>query len=309
MTTSRRFRAAEARLWESVALEPEEVWLDLPRTRARVRALTVGDPAGQPLLFVHGGSNSASSWVDLAARLTHRCCVMVDRPGCGLSPRLPEPLREQHALNAFADAFLADVVDAIAAPSADVIGTSFGGYFSLRGAAAHPSSVDRLVLLGYSIGAPVEYLPPMMRMSVIPGIGKLMARLPPPRAAIKPMLRQIGLRDAVDSGRFDAVRIAWFLELLRETDTMLNELRDMPPLMSPLKGLNDSMLLSDATLAAVTMPTLMVWGRSDPMGGESVARAFAARLPTATLDLVEGGHAVWMDDPDGIGARVAAFLN
>jgi pimeloyl-ACP methyl ester carboxylesterase len=301
-----RFRAAEARLWQALGLEPAELQLQLPRTGAKVRALVVG--SGPPVAFVHGGSNAASSWADLAARLTTRTCVLVDRPGCGLSPRAPEPLRDVQQFERFTDDFLSDVIDAIDAPEADVIATSFGGYFGLRGAAAAGERVRRLVLLGYSIGAPIDRVPPVMRMSVLPGLGQLMVRLPPPRAAIKPMLRQIGLKDAVESGAFTEIMVDWFRSLLCETDTMLNELRDAPPFLNFRRGLNDAILFTDDVLKAVTVPTLMLWGRSDPMGGEPVAKALAARLPNATLEMVDGGHAVWIDHPDSIAARITAFL-
>ncbi len=306
MSKETRFRSAEERLWQAVGLAPVELRLQLLRTGTEVRALVVG--SGPPVVFIHGGSNAASSWVDLAARLTPQTCVLVDRPGCGLSPRLPEPLRNVARLEQFADDFLSDVIDAIDAPIADVFATSFGGYFAIRGTAAAPDRVRRLVLLGYSIGAPIDHVPMVMRMSVIPGLGQLMARLPPPRVAIKPMLRQIGLKDAVESGAFTEIMVDWFRSLLCETDTMLNELRDLPPALTVRRGLNDAMLFTDEVLQRVANPTLMLWGRSDPMGGEPVAKALTARLPNATLEMVDGGHAPWIDHPDAIASRIEAFL-
>ncbi len=300
------YRAEEQRLWASVDLTPTEQFLSLARTGATVRCLTVG--SGDPIVFVHGGSNAGSSWVDLASRLVNRQCVLLDRPGCGLSPRLPTPLTDAAALARFADDFLADVFDALGLPTADVIGTSFGGYFSLRGVASMPERVPHLVLLGYSIGIEMQYVPPMMRMSVIPGLGQLMTRMSPPKAAIKPMLRQIGLKGALASGRFDQGRVNWFRSLLVNTDTMLNELRDLPKLMTPIRGVSPALRHSDENLARITSPTLLLWGRDDPMGDESVATAFASRFPSAVLEMVDGGHAVWMDDPDAIAARVADFL-
>jgi pimeloyl-ACP methyl ester carboxylesterase len=306
VTNATRFRAAEARLWHSVGVTPSERLLSLRRTGAQVRVLTVGQ--GAPAVFIHGASNAASSWVDLAARLPGRECVLVERPGCGLSPRLPHPLRDPEGLRSFAADFLVDVLDAMEVPTADVIATSLGGFFALHGTAATPGRVRRLVTLGYSIGAPIERVATMMRMSGVPGVGRLMARLTPPRAAIKPMLRQIGLRHAVDSGAFNDVMIDWFLSLLRDTPTMLNELRDLPPVILPLRGLNESVLLTDELLKRVEAPTLMLWGRDDPFGGESVGRAFAPRLPNALLEVVDGGHAPWIDNKDGIAERVDSFL-
>jgi pimeloyl-ACP methyl ester carboxylesterase len=51
-----------------------------------------------------------------------------------------------------------------------------------------------------------------------------------------------------------------------------------------------------------------VWGTDDPFGGAGVARSFVARIPGATLALVPGGHAVWIDDAEGAAAAAVAWL-
>lgn len=301
------FADADRKLWKHFGLAPQERSLYLERIGTDVRAQIVGDD-GPVILFIHGGSNAGTSWVDLVSKLPGYRCVVVDRPGCGLSPRFRAPLKDRAALARFGDDFVVDVLDALGVETADVIGTSFGGYFALRGVGAATPRVRHLVLFGYSIGAPLQHIPVFMRMSAIPGMGQMTARMKTPRAAIKPMLRQIGLKDALANGNFSDAHIDWFLGLLRDTDTMLNELRDLPVVITPLNGLNPEVLLTDADLARVTVPTLMLWGRSDPFGGETVARPFVARVPGATLEMVDGGHAAWIDDPEGIGARVKEFL-
>lgn len=300
------YRAAEAALWASVGVTPTERFLNLKRTGTTVRAQTVG--SGDPVVFIHGGSNAGTSWADLVARLPNRRCIVVDRPGCGLSPRLAAPHTDVNAFADFAGGLLADVLDALDLETADVIGTSFGGYFSIHGVGAIPDRVRHLVLLGYSVGVEFQYLPPMMRMSTLPGLGPFMARMPTPKPAIKPMLRQIGLKGSLASGRFTQHHIDWFHALLANTDSMINELRDSPKLMTAIKGFNPGLLFTDQQLARVTTPTLILWGRDDPMGNESVAAAFNERFPSATLEMVDGGHAAWIDHPDEIATRVEAFL-
>ena len=71
--------------------------------------------------------------------------------------------------------------------------------------------------------------------------------------------------------------LEWFRSLLNDTDTMANELKQGPPIITPIKGVNDSVLLPDGVLASIDVPTCFVWGTNDPMGGEAVARPFAAR--------------------------------
>ncbi len=64
-----------------------------------MRVLEVGE--GVPVLFVHGASSGGSSWAPLVACLSGFRCILLDRPGFGLSPRLNEPLADIGRLEAF----------------------------------------------------------------------------------------------------------------------------------------------------------------------------------------------------------------
>lgn len=297
------FATAEQALWDEFGVAPTQEWLDLPT--GRVRALVTGD--GPTVVFVHGASNAASSWISLAAQLRDHRCVLLDRPGCGLSPALPARLASASDLAAFGDAFVAAVADALGEPSLDVVGTSFGGYFALRGTAAAPSRVGKLVTLGWSVGAPIGRAPLLMRIGASPRVSRVTNALPAPKAMVRPMLKQIGLRAAVTSGAFTPVMVNWFHALLRDTNTMRNEVASLPPLLT-MRGMNPDVLLGDDVLARVTVPTLLLWGRDDPFGGEAIARRFAARLPAATLEMVDAGHAPWIDDAAGVADRLRTFL-
>ena len=304
--TEETYRRAERVLWDSVGAEPTERHLALERTGATVRVQEVGE--GEPVVFVHGASNSGTSWASLAARLEGFRCVLIDRPGCGLSPPLASGLRDMTELGSFADALVVDVLDAIDAASATVVGTSFGGYFVLRAAAAHPDRIDRVVTLSWSFGAPTVSTPLVMRIAMQPLLRRLATKISPTERMARAMLKQIGLRHAVESGSFGAVEMAWFLSLLRDTDTMRNEIDAMPRVVT-MRGFNDETLLLPSLLAQVTSPTYVLWGEDDPMGGAEIAREFVSGLPNAELELMpRAGHAPWMDDPDHVAERVGAFL-
>ncbi len=301
-----RYRHAERSLWASVGAQPTESWLELRRTGARVRVLEVGD--GPPVLFVHGASNAGTSWASLAARLHDFRCILIDRPGCGLSPRLPENLPDRPALAAFADSLVVDVLDALDLAKSHVVGTSFGGYFALRAAAAHPDRITSLIELGWTFGAPIESTPLVMRVAMQPSLGRLMTRMKPNERIVRSLLKQIGLRRAVETGRFGDVEIAWFLSLLRDTDTMRNEI-DTSPRVVTMRGFNAETILPASLLAQVIMPAFFLWGGEDPMGGPTVARQIVRQLPNAELELMpEAGHAPWIDDPDYVASRISGFL-
>lgn len=299
-----RHRAAEAAYWRHEGVEPVERWVQVGRG-PRLRVLEVGD--GSPVLFVHGASNGGTSWASLAARLPGFRCLLLDRPGCGLSEPAPR-VRTIAELQQTAAGLLADVLDGLEVPSAHLVATSLGGYHALTTAATHPGRVQRVVVLGFPIGAPHGPVPVVMRLAGARRLGKAMARLPVGERAVRALLGSVGLRQALRSGRMPQEGVDWYRSLLNHTRTMANDLDAAPAVIRPFSGMNDAVLLSDAVLGRIQAPVRFVWGDEDRFGGAEVARAFAPRVPGAELHVVPGGHAVWMDDPDRVAALTGEFL-
>ena len=292
-----RFRHAEQRLWDSVGYSPTERRVRLERTDCTVRIQELGD--GPAVVLVHGASNGGSSWASLVARLNGFRCIMLDRPGCGLSDALPSSLEGIADIQHYADGLITDLLDALGLANAHLVATSYGGYFALRAAAAHPDRIDRIVEFSWTVGAPMATVPLLMRLGTVPGAGWLMARVPPSERAVRMMLRQIGLGAALQSGRFTQEALDWYVALLRHTHTMRNDIKASPKLVSPIRGMNEQVLLPSSLLAGVQAPIFFLWGEDDPNGGAEVARRFVELLPNAELELMPGvGHAPWMDDPD-----------
>ena len=122
------------------------------------------------------------------------------------------------------------------------------------------------------------------------------------------MLRRIGLRSAVDSGRFTPTMVDWYVALLRDTDTMRNDLRGGPRF--PLRAMDDRALLPQRLLEQIRTPMLFLWGEEDPFGGPEVARQLVGSLPNAELELWPGaGHAPWIDDPERAATTTRAFFD
>jgi pimeloyl-ACP methyl ester carboxylesterase len=258
---------------------------------------------------VHGASNSAVSWAELVARLDGFRWIVLDRPGCGLSPAHPTGFDDIGRFEAFSDALVVDVLDAMELETAHVVATSYGGNMALRGAAAHPDRYDRMVLLGWSVGAPIAYVPMVMRIGAIRVLGRMMAAVPAHERAVRMIFKQIGLRHALETGRVSQEMLDTFVALLRNTDTMANELKAGPRLIHPVRGFDDRILLSRQLLGSIATPTFFLWGEDDPMGGPDIAAAFAAQVPNAELELMpSAGHAVWVDDPEHAAKTVSAFL-
>jgi len=302
-----RYRDAERRLWASVGVTPTERRVHLDHIGVSVRLQEAGD--GPAVVFVHGASNSGVSWAPLVARMPGFRCVLLDRPGCGLSDPIDVEFRDVETLERFAHALVVDVLDALGLEGAHVVSTSYGGYLAVRAAAAHPDRVHRVVEFGWLLGAPSGRFPLIMRMARVPGLGRLGAAIPPNERAVRALFRRIGLRQALDGGRISQEVIDCYRALLRDTPTMRNEIKTSALLLSPDGRVDGRPLLPAGVLGDIATPMFFLWGEEDPFGGPDAAREFVAQLPNAELEFLPGaGHAVWIDDPDHVATATTQFL-
>jgi pimeloyl-ACP methyl ester carboxylesterase len=87
--------------------------------------------------------------------------------------------------------------------------------------------------------------------------------------------------------------------------TSLAELRAS---ISPT-GWQPGLALRPEELQELTVPTLLIWGDHDPLGGADVARMTAATIPDARLELLSAGHAPWLRHPDRVATMVRDFVH
>lgn len=64
-----------------------------------------------------------------------------------------------------------------------------------------------------------------------------------------------------------------------------------------------------AELAPIAQPTMLIWGKDDPMGSPAIDKRAAEAIPDAELVVVEGGHAPWLKQAARPGPMVSAFLS
>ena len=303
--TEARYRDAERRLWAWHGADPIERRLQLATSGRAVRVQELGD--GPPIIFLHGALTSGLSWASLAARLTGFRCIVVDRPGTGLSEPLAERL-DVHNVPRIVETFVVDLLDALGLESAHLAANSLGGYIALRTAAAHPDRIDRMIQYSWPVGVETSNVPWLVRVLSLPGAGPLIASLPPSERALRLILRMIGGGANLDAGRLDA-DIPAYVALFRDTDTLRNELTQARAFVSPRRGL-DRLVLPDTLLEMIRTPTYLLWGEDDGFGGARSARRMAALMPNAQLELLPGvGHTPWFDDLDHCVEVTRRFLN
>src|SRR3954471_14180783 len=118
------YRQAEQRVWAKLGVVPVDRQITLA-SGSKVRVQEVGD--GPPVVFIHGVNVAGASWCQLAARLDGFRCILVDRPGCGLSDRIVgSPRRDLSSVEAYADRLLPELLDGLDLDRAMVCATSYG---------------------------------------------------------------------------------------------------------------------------------------------------------------------------------------
>lgn len=128
----------------------------------RLHVHRFGDPAGSPVLVVHGVRNHGGRYRRLAHdALPDRRVLAVDLRGHGDSGWDPPWDVATH---------VADLVETLTAEGVggpvDVVAHSFGGLLTLALAGAHPDLVRRAVLLDPAVALPVEVLRAAVRMDM-----------------------------------------------------------------------------------------------------------------------------------------------
>lgn len=292
-----------ARFERAIAQTVAERRVTLRSTGTGVRVQTTGE--GPAVLLIHGGPNTGSTWAPIIPYLQGFRCLIVDRPGTGLSD---DHVLRPSSLFEVADRFVADLLDGLEIERAHVVASSFGGFLALRSAASTPARFDRMVQMACPAFAPGMKTPPFMKMMRFGFVRWLVPKLPPTQRANDDILRQIGHGASLDAARIPASFSEWYLEMLRHTHTMRN---DLAMIGGALVGdhFDPALTLDPALLGRVTTPTLFVWGADDGFGGEEVGRQVVQPMPSATLEMVPAsGHLPWLDDPAAVGARTFAFL-
>lgn len=297
-----RYRRAEQQLWDAVRLTPAEVRVPLASVGVDVRVQVIGD--GPPVLFIHGGPNSGSTWAPILPHFSGFRSLIVDRPGTGLS----DPYVLTGDPYDFARTFVTDLLDDLNVERAHVVASSFGGFLALVSAASHPGRFDRMVQMACPAFAPGMKTPLFMRLMSLRPIRWLMNTLPPNERVGKSILRQIGHGASLDADRIPQVFFDWYLALQRYTDTMRNE-AEMIGRAASLRGFPTEMDIPEETLRAVETPTLFLWGEDDAFGDQATAEHMTALMPNAQLEMLpQSGHLPWLDAPEHIGRRTAGFL-
>jgi non-heme chloroperoxidase len=253
-------------------------------TGVTLRYAAHGDPAGVPVVLLHGLSDSHPSYAPMTAHLpAHIRAYAITTRGHGDSDK-PEHgygLEDQAA-------DVAAFLDAVGLDAAVIVGHSMGGYIAQRFAVDHPERTVALVLMGA-----------FRSIAGDPGLDEFRAALDELTDPVDPefarAFQESTITRPLAPGQLeDAIAESCKLPV-RVWKAVLDGLLQAPP---------------PTETGTITAPTRMIWGDRDAYIPRDEQLLLADAIPGAELIVYEGtGHALHWEEPARAAADVAAFLS
>ena len=252
-------------------------------TGVRLRCVEQGERDGDPVLFLHGWPDS---WFTFSRVFAHRPsrvrALAIAQRGFGESEH-PDSSYSIPELAADAVAFL----DAGGLGRATLVGHSYGSFVARHVAIAHPTRVDRLVLIGTGVPAANE---------VTRELRAALADLP------DPIPREFA-RDFQASTAYRPLPPEFFERIVDESLKIPSRL--WRPMIDRLLEYDDSVRLSE-----ILAPTLLVWGDHDALFSRADQDRFLDALPAAKLSIYdETGHCPNWERPERVAADITDFVH
>lgn len=247
---------------------------------------------GETIVMLPAGAHSRRDYDELREQLPPRFrTIAIDWPSHGDSPAdrpgQGDPRAARYSAMRFAD-IAEEVVAQLAPQGAIVLGNSVGGFAAARLASRRPELVRGLVVVD---GGGFAGRPPQARLFCA-----LMAR-PWFLRRIYPSFSKQYMRPRSEADR-------------RARSAAIATTRGEPGL-SVVCGLWRSFASPEHDLRAeaggISAPTLLVWGRRDPVIPLKLGRRAAELVPGARLAVLDSGHVPHTTDPAGFAAELIPF--
>ncbi|WP_347754785.1 alpha/beta hydrolase [Agrococcus sp. ProA11] len=293
--------SAVQRLHERLLIEAN-LSSSMVRTSDGARVHVAEQGSGPPVVFVHGSGSPGSFWLPLLPHLEGMRAVVVDRPGFGLSDPPPATAMGEGWEARWLDMLL----DALALPAAILVGHSMGGLWSLRFTLKRPERVVGLALIA-APGLPGTRAMLPFRLMGTPGVRSLIERQRETPRTVAQFAKPVSEGDSLRAyPELVELMVAVGNDPIAAR-SLRAEIRALvaPWALATRTGFRRRARVREEDLHEVAVPTLLVWGEHDPLGGSDVARTIQSCIPGAELALVPGGHAPWLGSPH----RVASVLS
>jgi len=272
-------------------------YIDLDPTR-RVHVIEAGE--GPSLVLLHGSGPTALQFLPLLEQLNGIRAIAVDRPGFGLSdPSHRPPVDREAAVTG-----LTAILDSLGLDQTALLGNSMGGTWALWYALAHPDRVTRLILLGAPPLLPGTRVPPPLLAVVTPTAGP---PVPMPAPSRETVVQSMGVFAEAETIAQYPDQVDAMVAAASDEIGLGSRLAEIRATISPT-GWQPALGIDVEELRRLTVPTLLIWGEHDPLGGAEVAHATVAAITDARLELLPAGHGPWLGHPNRVARAVSDFV-
>ena len=250
-----------------------------------------GNPAGRPVVLIHGYTDSSLTWTPLLPFLPQDLrWILVDLRGHGASSAPADGYgRLDFALD------ITRLLDRLDIAVVDLVGHSLGSIVAQTLAEFWPTRVRRVVLIGSTGGRPAGAgAPPAFDFA------KAIRALEEPLLADSPfMVEWWSSPTPVD------------VEFLRRGRRLAAAMPLRVWLAILEESLSEEIAFADlqSSLPWLRAPTLLLWGADDAIMTADLRATLCAALPAANVRIYAGlGHNPFWEDPRRVAADIAAFL-
>lgn len=255
---------------------------------------------GPVVLLIHGIAGSSQQWLDSMTLLAESHTVIApDLLGHGRSAKP----RGDYSLGAYA-AGLRDLLIALDHRKATVVGHSLGGGIALQFSYQFPERSARLVLV--SSGGLGREVHPLLRAATLPGSELVLPLISNDTVrnagtAVSQVVGRLGFRAGPDIAEF-----ARGYGSLADGDARQAFIHTLRAVIDP--G-GQRVNASDRLYLAEDMPTLIVWGRRDPIIPVQHAGIAQRGMPGSRLEVFDdAGHFPQLDEPVRFARSLSDFI-
>ncbi|MEP5937302.1 MAG: alpha/beta hydrolase [Erythrobacter sp.] len=254
------------------------------------------DPEGDApaIILLHGSNADLSTWDAWADDLSQDYRVIrYDQIGHGLTG---PATNDDYQVESFTQD-LDEIADRLELDSFVLAGNSMGGAIAMHYAITHPARLDGLVLVDAG-GAAIKQEGGgnlAFTLARIPGLSSVLATVMPRSLADRSLRQSVSNQDIVTEEMVDR-----YWEMARYPG---NRAATLKRFSTPRSALNAG------DVAAVTVPTLVMWGEEDSLIRYEAAKWYMDQLPNATLANYPGiGHLPHEEAADATIADLRAWL-
>jgi len=247
--------------------------------------------------LIHGIGGSVENWLlNINALAEHHRVYAMDMVGSGHSDKPLVPYSFSYLAQ-----FINDFMEAQNLDRASLIGHSLGGGVSLQFAIQFPDKVEKLALMDSAgLGKEVTLL---FRLPTLPIIGELLSRSN--RKGTVSLLKECVHDPALITE--ELIDLSYNLAILPGAQkAFLSTVRAL----GNLGGLRRDIIRPIVdNLAAITAPTLILWGQQDRILPVTHARVAEKGIPNARLHIFDPcEHIPQFEYPEEFNAQVLEFL-